>query len=196
MSKYHMTPEQLAKVEHTYTTGYGEYTQVETQHGLTQQEFNDLPEWQQRQYYYEYGPGVNAGHPDDPANRLPRAHEPVRGWDQKAGKGYEVNPGELRTLAKDMQYQLDIWVNNLNKVGSVAITTKDFGDAPGAENLVEVMNASKTGFNEYIGAIQTAYKGVIGKLKATADSYENAHHTTDGQVNGVKPTGGPQPDLS
>lgn len=196
MSKYHLTPEQLAKVDHTYTTGASRYSagQTHTQHGLTQQEWDDLPEWRQRQYYYEYGPGAHAGKPTDPENRLPRGHEPDRQWGQKAAKGYEVDPGELRQLARDMQYKLDVWKAKLNKVGATAITTADLGNTKGSDKFVELATQSKTGFQEYITAIETAYNGVIGKLKATADGYEAAHGKTQGQVHSVN-TGNGNPNL-
>lgn len=193
MSKYHLPPEQLAKIDHTYTTGYGDYTELHTQHGLTQQEWDDLPEWQQRQYFYEYS--ADPGKPGDPANRLPRGKEPDRQWGQQADKGYDVDPAELRQLAKDMQYKLDIWQTKLNRVGATSITTADLGNTKGAGDFVDVANQSKTGFQEYITAIVTSYKGVIRKLQATADSYENAHHKIQGQVNGVNPTAAGNPNL-
>jgi hypothetical protein len=199
MTDYNLTPEQLAKVEYTYTVGASEYSPGQTVevHGLTQQEWDDLPEWRQRDLYYEYSAGADAGKWDDPKNALPRGETPDRSeWNLKAEKGYEVDPGELRQLARDMKYKLDIWKRKLNKVGGTSITTADFGGIKGSDKFVELTTASKTGFQEYITAIETAYNGVIGKLNATADQYENAHGNTENRVNGVDPTGGGNPNLS
>jgi hypothetical protein len=199
MTDYHLTDEQLKNVEYTYTTGQSEYSAGETHtvHGLTQQEWNDLPEWRQHDLYYQYSAGADAGKWDDPKNALPRGDTPDRSkWDLKAEKGYDVDPGELRQLAKDMKYKLDIWKRKLNKVGGTSITTSDLGDIKGSGKFVELTSASKNGFQEYISAIEEAYNGVIGKLNATADQYENAHHNTKNTVNGVDPTGSGNPNLS
>ncbi|WP_075907416.1 hypothetical protein [Actinomadura sp. CNU-125] len=91
MTEYTMTDQQLASIEHTYTTGYGSYVQVHTQQGLTREEWNDLSDYQQRNYYYDYGPGVNAGQPDDPSNALPRSNQPDRSeWKVEAKDGYDA----------------------------------------------------------------------------------------------------------
>jgi hypothetical protein len=196
---FNLTDEQLAKVEYTYVVGATQYSPGQTVevHGLTQQEWDDLPEWRQRDLYYEYSAGADAGKWNDPANALPRGQQPDRSdWKLQAEKGYDVDPAELRQLAKDMKYKLDIWKRKLNKVGGTSITTADLGGTKGSEKFVEVSTASKNGFQEYITAIETAYNGVIGKLNATADQYENAHHITKKQVDGSGPTGSGNPNLS
>ncbi|MFD0902536.1 hypothetical protein [Actinomadura sediminis] len=192
MTEYHMTDEQLSQIVHTTTISHKDGI-TESQTGLTRAEWNDLSEDDQRKYYYQYGPGVNAGQPDDPQNAIPRGTEPERGeWKMEAEKGYDVNWKELRKIAQDMQYQMDGWKAKLNKVSSVSISTATLGNVKGSETFVELTNQTKTGFNEYIGAIQTAYNGVIEKLKATADQYENAENNTHGRTNSVNPSGGPQ----
>ncbi|MES9539369.1 hypothetical protein [Actinomadura sp. NPDC000600] len=196
--KFHLTDEQLKNVEYTETVGANQYSagQTVTVHGLTQDEWDDLPEWRQRDLYYEYSAGAHAGKWDDPKNALPRGQEPDRSkWDMKAEKGYDVDPAELRQLAKDMKYKLDIWKRKLNQVGTTQISTADLGGAKGSEKFVEVANSSKSGFQEYISAIEGAYNGVITKLNATADQYENAHHNTNTRVKGVNPTGNGNPNL-
>lgn len=194
MTDYHLTDEQLSKAEYTYTTGgyHGAPVQEHTVHGLTRDEFNDLPEWRQRDLYYEYSSGANAGKWDDPKNALPRGNTPERGdWNVKAEKGYEVDPGELRQIAKDMKYKLDIWKRKLDGVGTTSIGAADLGNTKGAPKFVELATASKTGFQQYIGDIEKAYNGVIAKLKMTADQYDAAHGKTDGQVKSVNPSGNP-----
>jgi hypothetical protein len=188
MSKYNLPPEALAKVDYTYTTGAGEYTQVHTQHGLTQQEWNDLPEYEQRQLYYQYG--VPAKSPTDPSNAVPRKSQPDdEKWGIEADDGYEVDPTELRNLASKMHSEFTGWQQRLAKVQKIAITTGNLGGVPGSENFVDLANQSRDGFGTYIKNITDAYNGVIEKLKATADGYEAAHGKTQQQVNGVHPGG-------
>ncbi|TDD83280.1 hypothetical protein [Actinomadura rubrisoli] len=187
MSKYNLPPEQLAKIEHTYTTGAGEYTQVQSKHGLTQQEWNDLPEYQQRQYYYEYG--KPAGSPKDPENQLPRAHTPDGKWGVEAEKGYEVDPQELRTLASNMSSKFTAWESRLKKVSKISITKANLGNVEGSQHFEELAGQSRDGFGAYLNDITLAYKSVIEKLKLTADNYENAHGQTQKTVNSVNPGG-------
>ncbi|MEU9021842.1 hypothetical protein [Actinomadura sp. NPDC048394] len=190
MSKYTLPPDVLSKIDYTYTTGAGEYTQVQTQHGLTQQEWNDLPEYEQRQLYYQYSP--DAGKPTDPSNALPPG-SPLddKKWDIEAGKGYEVDPKELRDLASKMHSEFTGWQQRLGKVQKIAISTGNLGNTPDSQKFVDLASQSRDGFGQYIQDITKAYNGVIEKLKATADGYENAHHTTQKQVNSVNPGGGP-----
>jgi len=196
--KFNLTDEQLAKVEYTDLAGGNRYSAgraVEV-HGLTRQEWNDLPEWRQRDLYYEYSGGADAGKWDDPANALPRGQQPDPSpWKLTAEKGYDVDPGELRQLASDMKYKLEIWKRKLNKIGGTSITTADLGGTQGSAKFVAVATASKNGFQEYITAVETAYNGVISKLKLTADQYENAHHTTKKQLGGLDPAGNGNPNL-
>lgn len=196
MSDYYLTDEELARVETRipFTGGPGPADDT-VQHGLTREQWDNLPEYQQRQLYFEYSAGADAGKWDDPDNALPRGQEPERGeWKATAEDGYDVDPAELRELAGDMKYKLDIWKRKLDKVGTASITQGDLGNIQGSAEFVEVVNASRSGFQEYIGAIESAYLGVIEKLKATADRYEDAHGRTNSTVNGVDPSG--TPDLS
>ena len=136
MSKYNLPPEALSKVDYTYTTGAGEYTQVHTQHGLTQQEWNDLPEYEQRQLYYQYG--IPAKSPTDPSNSVPRKSQPDDGkWGIEADDGYEVDPTELRNLASKMHSEFTGWQQRLAKVQKIAITTGNLGSVPGSESFVD-----------------------------------------------------------
>lgn len=165
---------------------------------MTREEWNDLSEEEQREYFIEYGPGSDAGQVGAQNNSLPRGTEPDRSeWKFEAKDGYDVNWEELRKLANDMQYKLDGWKSKLSKVSSTSITTADLGSVKGSETFVELTSQTRTGFGEYINAIQTAYTDVIGKLKATADQYENAENNTGGQVNGVDdPSGSGNPNLA
>ncbi|OLT10835.1 hypothetical protein BJF79_25530 [Actinomadura sp. CNU-125] len=90
-----------------------------------------------------------------------------------------------------MQYLMDGWKSKLTKVSSTSITSVDLGSVQGSETFAELASQTRMGFGEYITAIQTAYTGVIEKLKATADRYDDAEGTTGGQVNGVDPSGTP-----
>ncbi|WUH98138.1 hypothetical protein OHR68_32240 [Spirillospora sp. NBC_00431] len=184
MSDYYLTDEELKHVK---------LFPGADQTGMTRDQWNDLSEYTQRRLYFEYSAGADAGKWDDKTNTLPRGHEPERAkWDAKAEKGYEVDPQELRQLAKDMKYKLDIWKRKLDAVGTTSISPSDLGNTQGAGKFVEVANASKSGFQAYITAVETAYTGVIGKLKATADQYDAAHGKTKKQVDGVDPkTGDP-----
>jgi hypothetical protein len=189
MSKYHLPPDVLSKIDYTYATGGGEYAQVQTQHGLTQQEWDDLPEYEQRQLYYQYSP--DAGKPTDPSNQLPRGSQPDDDkWGIEADKGYEVDPAELRRLASDMHSQFTGWQQRLGKVQGISVSTANLGGAPGSEKFVDLASQSRDGFGRYIQNITEAYNGVIEKLKATADSYEAAHGKTQSQVNSVHPGNG------
>ncbi|MFC5184034.1 hypothetical protein [Actinomadura harenae] len=190
MSKYHLTPSQLAQVDHTYMVGYGEYAQPKEQHGLTQKEFDALPEYQQREYFYKYGPGMHAGHPGDADHKLPR-EDPDRTWKADAQPGYKVDPEELRGIARDMQYKLDVWQQKLNAVQGISVSTEHLGNIKGSQDFVDLVNQSKTGFGQYISDIVGSYKGVIGKLNAAADAYEQAHDTTKKQVGQVDTSGTP-----
>ncbi|WP_030173546.1 hypothetical protein [Spirillospora albida] len=196
--EFHLTDEQLKKVQYTEYVGGGHGAppaEIKV-NGLTQDQWDDLPEWRQRQLYYEYSTGADAGKWDDPKNALPRGTQPERGeWKAQAKDGYDVDPAELRKLANDMKYKLDIWKRKINQVGATNITTKDLGDTKGSDKFVEVATASKTGFQQYISSIETAYNAVIGKLRATADQYENAHNNTSKKVGDVDPGSG-APDLT
>ncbi|MEV4671127.1 MULTISPECIES: hypothetical protein [Actinomadura] len=198
MSDYYLTDAELAKVVHDRYVGAagrdesGEIPEYQTVTGMTRDEWNNLSESRQRELYFDYSAGADAGKWNDPSNALPRGTQPERGeWKAKAEDGYEVDPAELRSLAGDMKYKLDIWKRKLNKVGATSITQADLGNIQGSEQFVNVATASKTGFQEYIGAIETAYLGVIENLKRTADQYENAHGNTKKNVDGVNPTGDP-----
>ncbi|MFB4308694.1 hypothetical protein [Actinomadura sp. GTD37] len=159
---------------------------------MTRDEWDNLSESRQRELYFDYSGGADAKTWDDPSNALPRGQQPERGdWKATAEKGYEVDPAELRSLAGDMKYKLDIWKRKLNKVGTTSISQADLGNIQGSEEFVNVVNASKSGFQEYITAIETAYLGVIENLKATADQYENAHGNTQKTVNATDPGGTP-----
>ncbi|GAA4234982.1 hypothetical protein GCM10022254_41180 [Actinomadura meridiana] len=182
MTDYYLTDAELKHVKVLPQSG---------QTGMTREQWDLLSSESQRKLYYEYSAGAHPTKWDDKTNALPRAHEPERGkWDATAGKGYEVDPAELRKLARDMKYKLDMWKSKLNAVGTISITTSDFGDAQGAEAFVGVVNASKAGFHAYIVAIEGAYTGVIKKLMATADQYDEAHGKTKKQVDGVEPMTG------
>ncbi|TDC90345.1 hypothetical protein [Actinomadura sp. 7K507] len=198
MSDYYLTDAELATIEHQRYAGSagrdesGEIPEYESVVGMTRDEWNNLSEARQRELYFEYSAGADAGNWDDPDNALPRGTEPQRGeWDAKAGDGYDVDPAELRSLAGDMQYKLDIWKRKLDKVGTTSVTQGDLGNIQGSEQFIGVVNASKSGFQQYIGAIETAYKSVIQKLRTTADQYETAHGNTQSTVNGVDPSGNP-----
>ncbi|TQM67200.1 hypothetical protein FHX41_0805 [Actinomadura hallensis] len=199
MSDYRLSDEELASINHTFEgQWHGNYkTPDQVVESPTREEFNNLPEWQQRELFFKYSAGADAGKWDDPKNALPRGTEPERGkWTAKAEEGYEVDPDELRALASSMQYKMQIWKRKLDKVATISVSQADLGNIQGSEEFVGVVNASKAGFQEYIGAIQTAYNGVIERLKATADQYENAHSKTQSTVGGVDPSAGPVPDLS
>ena len=149
---------------------------------------NDLPEYEQRQLYYQYSP--DAGKPTDPSNALPPG-SPLddKKWDIEADKGYEVDPKELRDLASKMHSEFTGWQQRLAKVQKIAITSGNLGGVPGSESFVDLANQSRDGFGTYIQNITAAYNGVIEKLKATADGYEAAHGKTQQQVNSVNPGG-------
>lgn len=190
MSDYYLTDEELAKIDHTFGGEWHGNYQTPSEHvqSPTREEFNNLSEEEQRTLYFEYSAGADAGKWDDPDNALPRGQEPERGeWNAKAGEGYEVDPAELRQLAGDMQYKMDIWKRKLDAVGTSSITQPDLGNTPGSEQFVELANASKTGFQNYIGQVQAAYSQVITNLNLTADQYENAHSNTQSTVNNANP---------
>ncbi|MFG2084956.1 MULTISPECIES: hypothetical protein [unclassified Spirillospora] len=190
MSDYYLTDEELARIDHTFPGQmHGNYsTPAEHVQSPTRDEWNDLSESEQRELYFKYSAGADAGKWNDASNTLPRGTEPQRGeWNATAEKGYDVDPAELRQLARDMQYKLDIWKRKLDKVATTSITQGDLGNIQGSEEFVGVVNASKSGFSEYIGAIEGAYLGVISRLNATADQYENAHGNTKTTVDGVNP---------
>lgn len=193
MSDYYLTDEELARIDHTFGGEWHGNYQTSSNHveSPTRAEFNNLSEDEQRELYFKYSAGADAGKWDDADNALPRGQQPARGdWNATAEEGYDVDPGELRSLASDMQYKLDIWKRKLDKVGTTMVTEADLGNIQGSAEFVGVVNASKAGFQEYIGAIQGAYLGVIEKLRATADQYETAHGNTQSTVSGVDPGGG------
>jgi hypothetical protein len=192
MTEYHLPPEQLAKIDYVYTYGGGYGgggAYVQPQHGLTQQEWDALPESEQRRLYYEYSP--DAGKPTDPSNALPRGTQPDdQKWGIEVDDGYEVDPAELRDLASKMHSEFTRWQQRLGKVQGISITTASLGGVEGSQTFVDLANQSRDGFNTYIKNITDAYNGVIEKLKATADGYEAAHGKTKQQVNSVKPDTG------
>ncbi|RFU39469.1 hypothetical protein DZF91_22190 [Actinomadura logoneensis] len=190
MSKYHLTPGQLAQIDHVYTVGYGEYAQAKEQKGLTQQEFDALPEYQQREYFYKYGPGMHAGHPGDADHKLPK-QEPDRNWKAEAHPGYKVDPEELRAIARDMGYKLEAWRHQLTAVTRINVTPEHLGNIKGSGDFTTLVEQSKNNYGAFINDIVTAYKGVITKLNAAADAYEQAHDTTKKQVAKVDTSGTP-----
>ncbi|TDB95623.1 hypothetical protein [Actinomadura sp. 7K534] len=201
MSDYHLTDEELARVEHQRYVGQGEYTEsgptpeYESVTGMTREEWDNLTESRQRELYFEYSAGADAGKWDDPDNALPRGQVPERGeWNAKAEDGYEADPAELRQIARDMKYKLDIWKRKLDAVATTSVTEADLAGIQGSGEFVGVVNASKAGFQEYIGAVESAYRGVISRLYATADQYDTAHGNTQSRVGGVDPSG--TPDLT
>ncbi|WP_131739487.1 hypothetical protein [Actinomadura roseirufa] len=187
MGQYNLPPETLAKIYYPRTVTNADGTVTTKEYGFTQAEWDRLPEQTQRNYYYEYS--VGAGKPSDPANRLPRTNTPDGEWGFEAGKGYEVDPEELRRLAGQMNSKFTAWEAKLKKVSRVNITKASLGNIEGGEQFEELAGQTRDGFGTYLNDITAAYKGVIAKLTATADAYDVAHGKTVQAVNQANPGG-------
>ncbi|GAA4235435.1 hypothetical protein GCM10022254_42730 [Actinomadura meridiana] len=194
MGKYNLPPDKLAQVEvvhygggYGYGAGYPQAGGTYTTTGLTQDQWNDLPEWQQKQYYIQY-----AGDPGKPTDvRLNREHTPEDGkWKHEAEKGYDVDPKKLRDLADDMEAELEEWKTTLNKVNTTKVPASAIGGSDASKSFEDMADKAQHGFSTYVAQIQQAYTGVIGKLRAAAGAYEGAHQKTQSTVNGVNPTTG------
>jgi hypothetical protein len=132
---------------------------------------------------YEF---VYAGEAPDPSTYgYKREEDPNRTWDKEAKDGYEVEPGELRTLASKLETDLNNLELHLNKIKNHNKFTPEGsgGGTPGAK-WSALANLSSTQFDEYFRAIQSGIDGVITNLRTTADNYESGHDRTQAAVDG------------
>ncbi|MBW8485258.1 WXG100 family type VII secretion target [Actinomadura parmotrematis] len=200
-NQYNLTPEELKKVEY-YTYGpngpvtttpvytgneYGDtYNQQHT--GMTQAQWDALSPEDQKSLYVQYA-GQDIKDPKD--MDVPRSTPPDgKNFDPKAEKGYEVDPGELRALAKKMGQDLDGWMKHFGAVKGTSITTAAVTSTDAGSSFAKVTEEVKTNFDQQIGLISKAFNGLITKLNSTADAYEAAHHSTKKAVDTVPTSGG------
>ena len=202
MTEYNLSAEQLAKVDLMYN-GYGQITVLPADyepasdtgmystgtavygHGITQEEFNNLPEDVQKKIYIQHA--GDAGKPSDVS--LPRTTTPDgQEWKLKAKEavdGYEGDAEKMRDLANKMEGELDQWLNSLNKVNNTKVPASAIGGTDASSSFEEMANQAQSGYSNYVQRIQTAYRGVIGKLRASADQIDNAEGQTNATVNSV-----------